>query len=95
MEVVRALMKGGSIHKVNINICSNVDDIAPIISFGPASCNIKTANFTFRDRRHPTCVQLEAVSFHLPKLVGLGIAVCTFTEVGHPRKPFMNFNFLS
>lgn len=80
IEVVRALMKGRPIHKVNINICANVDDIAPIISFGPASHRIKTANFTFRDRRHPTFVQLEAMSFHFPNLVGLGIAVCTFTE---------------
>jgi len=94
IEVVRALMKGTSIHKVNINICSNVDDIAPIISFGPTSSNIKTANFTFRDRRHPTCIQLEAVSFHLPNLVGLGIAVGTFTEVGDPCKPSMNFELI-
>ena len=91
IEVVRALMKGRPIHKVNVNICANVDDIAPIISFGPASSRIKTANFTFRDRRHPTFVQLEAVSFHFPNLVGLGIAVGTFAEVGHPRKPSVNF----
>jgi hypothetical protein len=94
IEVVRALMKGKPIQKVNINISANVDDIAPIISFGPASHRIKTANFTFRDRRHPSFVQLEAMSFHFPNLVVLGIAVCTFTEVGHSFKPCMNFELI-
>jgi hypothetical protein len=80
-EVVRVLTKGKSIHKVNISICADVRDISPIIAFGPASNRIKTANFTFRDLRHPTFVQLEAMSFHFPNLVGLGIAVYSFSDV--------------
>lgn len=94
IEVVRALMHGRPIHKVNINVCTDVVDIAPIISFGPTSHRIKTANFTFRDRRHPTFVQLEAMSFHFPNLVRLGIAVCKFTEVGRSLKPSTNFELI-
>jgi len=80
-EVVRTLTKGTSIHKVNISIFANVRDISPVIAFGPASNRVKTANFTFRDLRHPTFVQLEAMSFHFPNLVGLGIAVYSFSDV--------------
>jgi hypothetical protein len=79
-EVVRAFTKGKLIHKVNISVFANVQDISPIIAFGPTSNRVKTANFTFRDLGHPTLVQLEAMSFHFPNLVGLGIAVYSFSD---------------
>ncbi|KAF8151664.1 hypothetical protein B0H34DRAFT_801361 [Crassisporium funariophilum] len=80
VEIVRHLMRGREVYKINIAFYVGVGDIAPLLDIGAGWENIRIANFTFRDSRQPTYAQLEAICARFPNVVGLGIAIVTLTE---------------